>query len=144
MKKIHIFIVIGIIIVVSGLAIFSYEISRLIPEKEVGIFQENIKKEIVLVIDDGREFPKTFETELNEKATVFDLLKEGIEKLDLTLRTKTYNIGIMVEAIGNTENGQDGKYWLFYVNGELASVSVDKKEIKAGDKIEFKFEKSPF
>jgi len=74
----------------------------------------------------------------------FDLLKEGAEKLDLSLKTKTYDMGILMEAIGSKENGEDGKYWMYYVNEEMPLVAVDKKEIKPGDKIEFKFEKSPF
>ena len=45
---------------------------------------------------------------------------------------------------GIEENGENGKYWLYYVNGEMPMVSADKKELRPGDKVEFKFEKSPF
>ena len=33
---------------------------------------------------------------------------------------------------------------MYYVNGVLPMVAADKKEIKSGDIVEFKFEKSPF
>ena len=150
MKKINIFIGIGIgIIIISGWIIFSNQIDQLLPQKEIEapqktIEQETIKKEVVLVIDDGQGIPKTFEAEFNEEMTAFDLLKIKAEESNLSLKTKTFDIGIMVEAIGDKENGQDDKYWLYYVNGEMPMVSCDKKEIKPGDRVEFKFEKSPF
>jgi len=60
----------------------------------------------------------------------------------MVLKTKTYDFGIFIEAIGDKENGEDGKYWMYYVNEEMPMMAVDKKEIGPGDKIEFKFEKS--
>ena len=105
---------------------------------------EGVKQEVILVIDDGGGTPRRFETEFKQGMTAFDLLKEGAEKLALTTKTKTYDIGIFIEAIGDKENGQDGKYWLYYVNEEMPMVASDKKEIKIGDKVEFKFEESAF
>ncbi|HDY72643.1 MAG TPA: DUF4430 domain-containing protein [bacterium] len=146
MRKIHIFIGvgIGIMIIVIGWAIFSNEVGRSIPKEEIEILQENIKKEIVLVIDDGEGDSRTFKVGFNKGMTAFDALKNKAKELGLTLKTKTFDIGIMIEAIGNKENGKEGKYWLYYVNGETPMVAADKKELKPGDKIEFKFEKSPF
>lgn len=112
--------------------------------EENNTFSEMLKKEVTLVIDDGRGNPKTFITEIKEGITAFDLLEEGAKKLDLALKTKKYSIGIFVEAIGDRKNGQDGKYWLYYINGQPPMVAADKKEVKAGDKVEFKFGKSPF
>lgn len=143
-KSIFITIGIGIIVIVSGLIIFSNKGELPITQKGAGVPQENIKKEVVLVIDDSEGTPKTFETEFNKGMTAFDLLKNQTEESNLDLKTKAYDIGIMVEAIGDKENGQDGKYWLFYVNNEMPMISVDKTEINPGDKVEFKFEKSQF
>ena len=53
-------------------------------------------------------------------------------------------MGILIEAIGEKENGKDGKYWLYYVNGEMPQVAADKQILKANEVVEFKFEKSPF
>jgi len=146
MKKINIFlgIGIGIILIIGGWLILSDQIDQLIFQEEIGIPSENIKQEVILVIDGGEGTQKNFEAEFKEGLTAFNLLEEGIEKLGLTLKTKTYDMGIYIEAIGDKENGEDGKYWLYYVNEEMPSVAADKKEIKPGDKIEFKFEKSPF
>jgi len=145
MKKINIFIGIGIgIIIISGWIIFSNKIGQPISQEEIGITQGDIEKKISLVIDDGKGSSKTFETEFRVGMTAFDLLKNKTEESGMILKTKTYDTGVMIEAIGNIDNGEGGKYWLYYVNGEMPMTSVDKKEISPGDKVEFKFEKSPF
>jgi hypothetical protein len=111
---------------------------------ETGIPKNNIRQEVILVIDEGEGTIKTFETEFKEGMTAFDLLKEKTGEIDLTLKFKTYDVGVFIEAIGDKENGEDGKYWLYYVNGEMSQVASDKQLLVPGDKVEFKFEKSPF
>ena len=146
MKKINIFIgiLIGIIVITMGWVIFSGKIGPSTSEKKTETPQENIEGEVILVIDNGEGSPESFQGDFWEGMTAFDLLKEKTDELDLALKTKTYEIGILIEAIGDKENGGDGKYWLYYVNGEMPAVAADKKELKSGDKVEFKFEKSPF
>lgn len=85
------------------------------------------------------------ETEAATSMTAFDLLEKGVKDLNLDLKTKDYGeMGLLVEKIGDKTNGDDGKYWLYYINGKMAEKSVSKQEIKAGDVVEFKFEKSSF
>lgn len=86
----------------------------------------------------------SFQNQFKEKMTAFDLLKERAGESGLALKTKTYDIGILIEAIGEKKNGDGGFYWMYYVNGELPMVAADKYELKPGDKVEFKFEKSTF
>ena len=147
MKKTNKFIFIGIgigIIIISAWIVFSGKINQPIFQEEIEIPQEEIKQEVILIIDNGEGSPKTFEAEFKEGMTAFDLLKEGTLSLSLTLKTKTYDVGIFIEAIGDKENGQDEKYWMYYINEEMPMIAADKHEIKAGDKVEFKFEKSSF
>ncbi|MCK4781641.1 DUF4430 domain-containing protein [Candidatus Parcubacteria bacterium] len=142
MKNLKIFIGIGVaVIVIIGSWIISIDKSENFQEN---VSQENVSKEVVLIIDDGEQSPKIFKTDFKKEMYVFDLLEQGSAELDLTLKTKTYDIGVMIEAIGNTENGKDGKYWMYYVNKEMPMVSADKKLINKGDRVEFKFEKSSF
>jgi len=129
--------------VIFGGLIFLNRGTLFIPQDEMEISQSEIKEEVSLTIDGGG-LPKIFKSEFKEGITAFDLLKENADESGLILKTKTYDTGIFIEAIGDRENGQDGKYWLYYVNGEMPMVAADKKEIKPGDEIEFKFEKSPF
>lgn len=144
-KNVKILIGIGVFLILVGGVIFIFQNKTNVGEK----FKESIIKErpagkATLIIDFGEEKIERFDRKIEKGMTVFDLLKEEAEKSGLTLKTKTYDIGIFIEAIGVIENGQDGKYWLYYINGELPMVSVDKKELKPGDKVEFKFENSPF
>ncbi len=48
-----------------------------------------------------------------------------------------------MESIAGVPNGKDGKYWQYYVNDKLGEVAADKKEVKAGDRVEWRFEKVP-
>jgi len=147
MKKINILIGIGIglIIVVASLAILSGKIGQFSHEEEVIISQEKPENKVMLVINGGEELlSKALETEFKEGMTAFNLLSDEAEKLNLTLRFKTYDMGVFIEAIGDKENGEDGKYWLYYVNGEMPQLAADKQLLIPGDKVEFKFEKSPF
>ncbi len=105
---------------------------------------EPVGKEVVLAIDSSEGSQKTIISEFKKGMTAFDLLQTGAGKLSLGLETKNYDMGIFIEAIGDKENGQDGKYWLYYVNREMPMVSADKMILKPGDKVEFKFEKSPY
>ena len=144
-KKIYI-IIPAIIIIVASAWFLMYGNFR---QAEVKTENNNsapepAKKEVVLAVDSSNGSQKTIASEFKEGMTAFDLLQTGAEKLSLGLKTKNYDMGIFIEAIGDKENGQEGKYWLYYVNGEMPIVSAGKMILKSGDKVEFKFEKSPF
>lgn len=139
-----IYFVIGLaVIIISGWLLLSSGFWQT-GVKETNVVQGTAVKEATLVIDNGQIDLMTITAKFNEGITAFDLLKQEAAKLPLALKTKNYDTGIFIEAIGDKENGQDGKYWLYYVNGEMPIVSADKIILKAGDKVEFKFEKSPF
>lgn len=50
-------------------------------------------------------------------------------------------LGKYVDSINDLAGGTDGKYWSFYVDGELADVGADAYELKGGELIEWKFQK---
>jgi len=138
-------IIIAIIIIVIAGGWFAFSNNFWQPElTKNNSPSKSAEKTAVLVINDGEKTPQEFVMNFSEKTTAFDLLKTKVEELGLNLETKTYDIGIMIETIGDKINGQDGKYWLYHVNNEMPMVSADKMIIKSGDKVEFKFEKSPF
>lgn len=146
-KNIYIIIVVGIIIVIGSWFVLSagflgYPLGHSVAE--INVVQKIGEKEVMLAIDNGEGSPKTFIVEFREGMTAFDLLREEAKKLDLVLEIKNYDTGIFIESIGDKKNGQDGKYWLYYVNGEMPMVASDKMVIKSGDKVEYKFEKSTF
>lgn len=128
--KVNIFGIIGIsiIIVITGWVVFFGASSQSVIENK---FSEKGGEAILMI--DNRE---PLKYEFNESITAFDLLK----KSGLTLEFKNYDMGIFIEAIGNKKNGQDNKYWLYYVNGQMPMIAADKYILKPGDKVEFRFE----
>lgn len=128
--KVNIFGIIGIsiIIVIVGWVVFLGTSSQPVIENK---FSEK-GVEAILIIDDG----KPLKYEFDESITAFDLLK----KAGLALEVKNYDIGIFIEAIGNKKNGQDNKYWMYYINGKMPMIAADKYILKPGDKVEFRFE----
>ena len=145
-KNTFIKILIGIIAIFVAWFIFSGAINRPVGEEKTTdslVREKKNGEEVILVIDNGIQI-EIFTVEFSEETTAFDLLKNKTEELNLNLKTKQYDIGILVESIGDKENGQDGKYWMYYVNGEMPMVASYKNQKKVGDKVEFKFEKSVF
>lgn len=74
--------------------------------------------------------------------TVLEALSEYGKKFDLKYNNN-YSYGVFVESIAGIKNGDEGKYWQYYVNDKLGEVAADKKEVKAGDNVEWRFEKVP-
>ncbi len=75
--------------------------------------------------------------------TVFAALDGLAKEMNLDVKTKQYDFGILVEKIGQSENTTD-KAWMYYVNGSPGNVAGDKYELKTGDRIEWKYEKPTF
>lgn len=77
--------------------------------------------------------------------TVFEALKSYTEKnkIELTYNYNFPKLGVLVDGIAGIKSGADGKYWQYYINGTLGDLAADKKEVKAGDKVEWRFEKVP-
>jgi len=67
--------------------------------------------------------------------TSLDQLKESTADV----QTKTTEYGEYVDTIGTLVGGTDGKYWTFYIDGEMASVGAGSYTQKGGEKIEWKF-----
>lgn len=142
-KNVYIIIGAGMIVVIGGWLILFNGFWQASVEENNDILG-TVEKEVVLSINDGEKEPINLTVSFVEGMTAFDLLKNESEKLSLNLETETYDTGIFIKTIGDKENGQDNNYWLYYINGEMPTVSSDKIVIKSGDKVEFKFEKSPF
>lgn len=117
---------ISLIIITTGCILFFSTVNQSISQKET----ESGKA--ILIIDNI----ELLSYEFNQAITAFDLLK----KSGLDLEVKNYDIGVFIEAIGDKRNGQDNKYWLYHVNGEMPMMAADKYMLKSGDKVEFKFE----
>lgn len=60
---------------------------------------------------------------------------------DVHLQTEEYvDLGTLVSGIGPHENGDDNRYWHYYVNGVLPMIGADQYELQHTDRVEWKFE----
>ena len=81
---------------------------------------------------------KKYDKEVNEGSTVFEVMQKIQKENNFSFKYKEYpSLGIFVDEI-NGLSESPGKYWIYYVNGEEASVGVSKKIIKSGDIISWK------
>lgn len=73
-------------------------------------------------------------------------ITQGIsQQQNLAFAYKDYGeLGVLVTKIGDKTNGQDQKYWQFFVNNEQPMESADKFIPKNGDQIEWRFAESKF
>ena len=80
------------------------------------------------------------ETEVPSGTTALQLLNTLSQQRGFGLRVKEYaGLGSLVEKIGEYENGTDGKYWQYFVNGILAPVGASAYEVHPEDFVVWKF-----
>jgi len=78
-----------------------------------------------------------------EGATPFGLLEKYTQEKQISLQTKVYSFGILVESIGTKTNTAE-KAWIYFVNGKSGEVAADRKALKSGDLVEWKYLKPEF
>jgi len=96
---------------------------------------------IVIDFGDGKNYTNIL---VIDNSTVFDFLLE-IEKIgDITVETNEESGSYEIESITYKEkkytHGENGYWWLFYVNEQFAMDSADKVYVNNYDLIEWKFE----
>lgn len=82
---------------------------------------------------------------LKPEETTNNQVTEDQSALDLLNKTKSIEIkessyGKLVDSIEGVKNNTDSKYWLYYINGEPASVGAADYMLKQNDKIEWRFQ----
>jgi len=119
------------------------EINSLSLIKATGI--EKVREKTLYIIDFGNGNVKSYQIIPSENLTVFSLLEELAKRENFKIEFTIYEgMGVLVENIDGARNGTDNKYWQYWLNGELPTIAADKKEIKEGDRVEWKFAPSLF
>lgn len=67
------------------------------------------------------------------------VLKALIAESGLSVETKEYDFGTLVESINGRKNGEDNKYWTFKVNDQEATVGAGEYILKEGDSVVWEF-----
>lgn len=103
---------------------------------------QSVEQPVKVIVDFGDLLKTEVELSAKEGMTAFSALEEAAKKDGTEVASTKYDFGIMVNSIGAYKGGEDGKYWLYYVNSKVPEVGADQYKIKAGDVVEWKFEKS--
>ena len=70
-----------------------------------------------------------------EGKTVLELLETTAE----SVATKGQGEELLVTTINSIEGGREGRYWLYYVNGEAGLISASRMNTVEGDSVEWLF-----
>jgi len=97
-----------------------------------------------LVIQDFTKPNITFEFERPITALEYlEFINTSDERLQLM--TETYDgMGTLVTSMAGHVNGDDNKYWQYFVNGEMPMVAADQYMLSDKDTLEWKFISSSF
>lgn len=60
-------------------------------------------------------------------------------KADHKVETQDSSFGVFVSSIDGTANSEN-KFWMFYIDGKLSTISSDQYTTKDGEKIEWRYE----
>ncbi len=149
-----VFLILGLLVIGT---IYLVEKESLSTEKEInnliqketasseGMVEQIAQERVLYAINKGEGDVVSYQIILSENSTAFSLLEELAKREKFKIEFTIYKeMGVLVESIDGVRNGTDNKYWQYWVNGELPMVAADKKEIKGGDKVEWKFAPSLF
>ena len=98
-------------------------------------------QEAELFIDFGNEKIRKFRGGVVEDMKVLDALNQSSIAGNFKVETADHESEVYVEKIAGVENSNHDVRWVCYVNGEATHLPLDEQELKARDRIEFKFEK---
>jgi len=115
------------------------EVLSLIKGKTEGGEKEasQLLEEVEVRVDFGDEEAAV---ELVQAKTAYEALQAAAKNRGWLLQVKNYDFGQLVEAINGQKN-TTGKAWIYFINGQPATQAADKQELKAGDAVEWRYEK---
>jgi len=103
--------------------------------------EESIQNKVLYVIDKGDGKVSHYQMVPFDDSTVFSLLEELAKENNFPIETTFYpGVGVFIESIDGVKGGTDNKWWQYWVNNKLGEVAVDKKEVKPGDEVEWRFD----
>lgn len=77
--------------------------------------------------------------EISTTTTALAALEKAAEENNWEISVKDFSFGKLVEAVAGVANNES-MAWIFYVNGEAGDKASDRFEVKAGDRVEWKYE----
>ncbi len=72
--------------------------------------------------------------------TAFSALQKAAQRDTIAMQFKTYEgLGVMITSVAGFENGQDGKYWVYEINGQKIAAAADQQALQFADQLLWKF-----
>jgi hypothetical protein len=94
-----------------------------------------------LMLDYGDGHVRTYADIATQNGeTMIQLLEKQTKTAKIPFKVKKFDgLGTLVETIDTKTNGDEGKYWQYWVNNVAISYGADVYLVKPGDVIEWKF-----
>lgn len=103
------------------------------------------KINITFVFADDKQSTIDYQLAENNTKNLFTITEEVASSQAWDLQYKDYGeMGYLVTKIDTLENGQDNKYWQYFVDDQMPQVSTDKYIPKNGESIKWTFVESTF
>ncbi len=76
-------------------------------------------------------------------STALGALLAGGEAAQFLVKHRKESMGAFVESVAGVENGRDGHYWSYYIDGEYGAVASDRADVSAGQTVRWVYLGSP-
>ena len=109
------------------------------------IWVEKSDQTSVRILINGDRWTITDNLVAYQSDTAFSLLERSAQQNGFTVDSTYYAQfdSTLINSINNAVGGADGKYWQYYVNGQLPEVGADKCTVTNGDVLIWNFEVPP-
>ena len=131
------YITLGIAIIVLGAGFYFSELKFLSYSNTIETASSAQATSTAVFRIGGNSYPVI----VSQGETVMEAMRALQSAGNLTFTGKDYpGMGFFVESINGRKNSND-LYWILYVNGKSASAGASQTIVKAGDNIEWRYEK---
>ena len=134
--------VVMVTIVIIGLA-FTGTATQIPRNSEIWLEKADATSVQIVMIGDSWTLEDHIVVTADE--TVFSLLERTLSRHDMTFEYTYYQDfdANLIDMIHTTHNGDEGKYWQYWVDDELPMVGADHFDIENGMTVEWRFESVP-
>ena len=113
------------------------------PAQEAALGPDGPTTAMALLINDGKYVKSYTGLPVPQPPTVLALLEYSSERQSFFLDVdKSSSMGAFVKQIGDKANGQQSRYWQYYVNGSQPPVASDRYILQGGETVLWTFSKS--
>jgi len=117
--------------------------SGALPNNIQNINQTNQSDKVLISLAFDQNNTSLYSRDWQANLSLLAVTKNLAEENNLAFEIKDYaEMGVLITQIGDKINGQDNKYWQYWVNQQQPLISADKYILQPQDIVEWKFEAS--